>query len=158
VMGERSPGAVMAAAEQQLLERPNDIHALQELAKVHEQLGEHDEEAETLYKLLDLTPEDKQGPLLERLCVLDKTSDIPAHKRLALAERHKADSPEASAGLLKSVLNDDGAESLRPDALLALASLQLETAPEEAKLYLAELEQKYPLHPASEVARAKGLL
>ncbi len=157
-MGERSPGAVIAAAEQQLAERPKDVHALQELAMVHEHLGEHEKEAEVLYKLLEVTPEAEQGPILEKLCGLDGAAKIPPHKRLALAEQHKLDWPEGSAALLKTVLGDESAESLRPDALLALASLQIESAPEESKRHLVELEQKYPLHPAADVARAKGLL
>lgn len=157
-MGERSPGAVITAAEQQLAERPRDVHALQELAMVHQQLGEHDKEAAILYKLLDLMPEAEQGPILEKLCALDGAAGIPPHKRLALAERHKSDAPLASAALLKTVLNDGSVQSLRPDALLALASLQAESSPEESKLHLFELAQKYPLHPAAEVARAKGLL
>ena len=157
-MGERSPGAVMAAAEQQLQERPNDVHALQELAMVHQQLGEHEKEAEILLRLIELTPEDKQGPLLERLCVLGKADVYPPHRRLAFAERHKVDAPEASLALLDSVLSDPSAESLRPEALLALASLQKDSDPERAKEHLAELQAKYPLHPAMEVARAKGLL
>lgn len=157
-MSERSPGAVMAAAEQQLKERPDDVPALMELALVQQRMGEKEEEAATLFKLLDLTPEAKQGPILERLCALGKASAIPAHKRMDLAERHKADDPELSIALLRTVLRDPSADSLVPDALLALASLEIVSAPARAKERLAQLAQKYPLHPATEIARAKGLL
>lgn len=153
-MSDRSPGAVMAAAEQQLKERPNDVHALQELALVHQQLGEREKESEVLFRLLDLTPEGQQGPLLERLCVIGKATEIPPHRRMAWAERHKEDGSSVSALLLRSVLRDASAESLHPDALLALASAE----PNRAKDHLRQLQEKYPLHPATEVARAKGLL
>ncbi|MEA2552645.1 MAG: hypothetical protein QOJ65_821 [Fimbriimonadaceae bacterium] len=157
-MGERSPGAVLAAAEQQLAERPNDLHALQELAMVHRQMGDADKEAAALYRLLEVVPEEKQGPLLERMCAIGAAGEIPPHRRLALAERHKTDEPAASAALVQSVLKDPAAEGLHPDAMLALASLQMESAPDKARALLAELERRHPLHPATEVARAKGLL
>jgi hypothetical protein len=157
-MGERSPGAVIAAAEQQLQERPNDLGALQDLALVHEHLGEQDKEAEALFKLMELLPEEQQGPVLERICALGRASQIPTHRRLALAERFKTESPSPSVGLLQSILRDASCESLHPDALLALASLTVETAPEKAKAMLNTLQEKYPLHPAADIARAKGLL
>ena len=156
-MGERSPGAAMAAAEQQLKERPNDINALQELAMIHEHLGEHEKEAEILFRLMELMPEEKQGPLLERICTLGRGDSIPCHRRLMLAEKFKAESTVSSA-LLQSVLKDDACETLQPDALLAMASLTNESEPEKAKGFLQELATKYPLHPATEVARARGLL
>lgn len=157
-MSERSPGAVMAAAEQQLKERPDDVPALMELALVQQRMGEREEEAATLFKVLDLTPEAKQGPILERLCALGKVGSIPAHRRMSLAERHKADEPSVSVALLRSVLKDPSAENMIPDVLLALASLEMESSPARAKERLAQLSQKYPLHPATEIARAKGLL
>lgn len=157
-MGERSPGAVIAAAEQQLTERPKDLHALQELAMVHEHLGEHDKEAEVLFRILDLTPEEKQGPLLERICALDSASRIAAHRRLALAERFKTDNPSPSEPLLQSVLNDPSCATLYPDALLALATINQEKDPEKARSFVSRLQHEFPLHPATDVARAKGLL
>jgi membrane associated rhomboid family serine protease len=157
-MGERSPGAVIAAAEQQLKERPNDTNALQELALMHQHLGEGDKEAEVLFKLLELTQEEKHAPILDRICSLGEATRIPPYRRLSLAERFKSEDPSPSAALLRSVLKDGSCESLHPDALLALASLQLEQEPEKAKSLLHTLEEKYPLHPATEVARAKGLL
>jgi len=157
-MGERSPGAVIAAAEQQLTERPNDIHALQELAMIHEHLGEHEKEAEVLFRLIDLTPEEKQGPLLERICALGEANRIPPHRRLALAERFKAEDPSPSDPLLQSVLTDPSCESLHPDALLALAAINQEKNPEKAKSFIDRLQNDFPLHPATDVARAKGLL
>ena len=157
-MGERSPGAVMAAAEQQLQERPNDLNALQELAMVHEHLGEHDKEAVVLFKLLELTPEEKQGPLLERICTLGEAAKIPPHRRLALAERFKADEHSPSTCLLQSVLDDPDASALHPDALLALASLEAEHNPAKCEALLSRLKTEFPLHPAMEIARTKGLL
>ena len=157
-MGERSPGAVLATAEEQLKQRPNDVNALQEVAMVYQHMGEHDKEAETLHRLLELTAEDKQGPILEQLCVLGQVSEIPVHRRLAFAERFKASEPWVSSALLESVLKDPAAEGLYPDALLALASLNIESNPGKAKALLTTLASQYPLHPASEVARAKGLM
>lgn len=157
-MGERSPGAVIAAAEQQLKERPNDVNALQELAIVHEHLGETEKEAEVLFRLLELTPEEKQSPLLERICTLGEAGRIPPHRRLALAERFKGEDPSPSQALLSSVLKDGSCESLHPDALVALASLLMDNEPEKAKALMRTLEMQYPLHPATDVARQKGML
>jgi membrane associated rhomboid family serine protease len=157
-MGDRSPGAIIAAAEQQLSERPEDVAALQELALVHEHLGENEKEAEALFKLLDLMPEEKLAPVLERICSLKEANKIAPHKRLALAERFKNQDPSPSQALLMSVLNDPTCEQQRPDALLALATLLYTSAPDKAKIVSQELATKYPLHPATEIARAKGML
>jgi len=157
-MGERSPGAVIAAAEQQLSERPEDINALQELAMVHEHLGEEEKEGDALFKLLDLMPEDKCAPILERICTLGKANEIPAHRRLSLAERFKSEDPSPTQALLKSVIEDPSCETQRPDAMLALGTLIREASPDRANVIFQELAAKYPLHPATEIARAKGLL
>lgn len=157
-MGDRSPGALLAEAEMQLKERPDDPHILQEMALVYEGLGEREEERNVLYRLLEVTPEAEQGPLIEKLCSLDRASRIPIHRRLMLADRLKSDEPAACRELLRTVLSDPKAESSWPDTMVALAALEMEHDPEAANALLQRLAAEYPLHPAAELARAKGLL
>lgn len=156
--GERSFGATLAEAERQLESRPNDIGALKELVQASAVLDEPVKEQAALLRLIEILPEQQQGPYLTRLCELGKADALPIHRRTTLAEKLKESDPEAAAALLESVVDDPQTLSQKADAMLALASLKLVSDPNRARRIFADLESNYPLHPATELARAKGWL
>jgi membrane associated rhomboid family serine protease len=157
-MDERSPAAKLAAAEHHLQEHPEDPRALREKADALAMLGDRQHECETLLKLLDLLPEAEQPPVLSRLTELDGLHRLPSLRRTLTAERLKQSHPDLAKQLLLSVVSETSDESQRPDALLALAGIEIAEAPERARQWLAELAQGYPLHPACDLARARGWL
>ncbi|MFQ3668682.1 MAG: hypothetical protein SNJ61_07325, partial [Fimbriimonadaceae bacterium] len=61
----------------------------------------------------------------------------------------------AARALLQSVIRHAD-DPQRPEALLALADLMRESDPEPATAMVQELFEKYPLHPAAEIARRRG--
>lgn len=75
-----------------------------------------------------------------------------------LAERFKSSDPDLARLLLSSVVGGPKSDSQRPDAMLSLATLNMGDRSEEAHALLKELMASYPMHPATEVARAKGLV
>jgi membrane associated rhomboid family serine protease len=154
----RSPGGKQQVAEQRLAKNPNDPQALHDLADIHHTMGEHKEEGDALLRLVNVAADSEQPAVLSRLCELGRAHELPALRRTLLAERFKGSHPAVSVMLLESVLNEKGADSHRPDTLLALAGLKMEKHPSQAKVLLHELEQGYPLHPAVELARARGWL
>jgi membrane associated rhomboid family serine protease len=155
-MNDRSPGASLTTVEQILRDSPDDTRALREKAEALRLLGDHDEEADTLDRLVHVLPESEQPDLLLRLAELDELGRLAPIQRSLLAERFRTNEPELARLLLQSVLQEVDAEPHHPDALLALASLEKEVAPERAEPLLEKLFDQYPLHPASEVARARG--
>jgi hypothetical protein len=155
-MNQRSAGAALAAAEEHLQRHPEDLKGLQEKAEAHAKLGDCDEEAAAILMMLDKTPESQQPELLMRLAEINCLERLPSLRRTLLAERFRRTEPVLSARLLQSVVRGDESDPQRPDALLALAGLELESTPELAKRHLEELLDKYPLHPAAELARSRG--
>ncbi len=154
-MGARSPAAKLAAADNILRGAPDDAEALIQKAEALAQLNEPDEEADCLVRYLDLVPESQQPDALIRLDKINRLDRIPARRRTMLADRYKTNLPDLSRLLLFSVIRVM-TDNERPDALYALAVLDQETDPEAAKSWIAELFARYPLHPASDLARAKG--
>ena len=155
-MNERSAGAALTAADVHLGSYPKDVSGLRQKAEAQARLGDREQEAGTLLILLDKLPESQQGEVLSRLGELGFLTRMPALRRTLLAERFKASDPAVAEQLLKSVLEDQKGEAQRPDALLAMASLQIESGSGSAKGYLDELVREHPLHPATELARARG--
>jgi membrane associated rhomboid family serine protease len=156
-MNERGPAAAVVAAQKHLERHPRDIAALTTLADAYAKLGEREREADTLMALLDLVSVDQQPDVVRRLSALGRVSRIPVLRRLQLADRARATAPGVSRALLRSVV-EGPEDSQRPDALLALAALEREQAPERAAELLEELQRTYPLHTAVELARKRGWL
>lgn len=154
----RSPSAVIRAAESHLKDHPNDTVALGEMANAYSTLEEHDKEAETLVRMLDLLPESQQAAAAHRLCQINQADRLPSLRRTMMAERFKASDPNCSKALLLSVMKGPKDDSQRPDAMLALAGLLRETNKPLSDKVLKELANTYPLHPSVELARAKGWL
>ncbi len=152
-MNTRSPAALVAAARKHLDTHPDDPHALQELANALNKLGDSDDEARTLVRLHSLQP---GAEPLERLSDLHKLALIPTLERLKLAEKYHANH-DLARDLLVSVIDGDD-DIQRPEAMLALAGLERGDNSDRASEILKKLEEKYPLHPTVELARARGWL
>lgn len=152
---ERSPAAKLAAAELVLRKNPNEIEALRDKAGALEMLNEPEKEAQVLIRLLDLLPESEQKATLVRLSKMNRFELIPSLRRTLIAERLKTTEPDLARLLLMSVIRvmTDGQ---RPDALYALACLDHDEYPENAGIWLKDLMTTYPLHPAADLARARG--
>ncbi|MEZ0325302.1 MAG: rhomboid family intramembrane serine protease [Fimbriimonas sp.] len=156
-MSARGPAASVAATKHHLEKHPDDEKALWDLADAYHKLDEKQHEAETLIKLLSLVSVDQQADVLRRLALAGHISMVPILKRLQYADRCKATAPFVARALLRSVV--EGPEDVQtPDAMLALAALEREEAPEKASEILKDLEQRYPLHATVELARKRGWL
>ena len=157
-MNRRSPAALAVAARRHIKDHPGDLAAMRELAEALGHLGEPSEEADAWLELLEFQPESDQGPVLARLDRLRALPRLPSLRRTMLAERLKASDAETARLLLVSVVRGPADDLQRPDAMLALAALEREAAPERAEVLLRELIEAYPMHPAAELARARGWL
>ena len=155
-MNERSAGAVLAAAKVHLTSHPTDVAGLRQKADALSQLGDCDEEADTLLQLLERTPEPDQMNVIARLADINCLDRLPSLRRTMLADKMKATDAGTAVILLQSVVKGPREDPQRPDALLALVGLELDQQPERAKAHLEELFRDYPLHPASDLARARG--
>jgi membrane associated rhomboid family serine protease len=154
-MSDRGPAAVAAAAQRHLKQHPNDPKALDDLARAYGELDDRRHEGDTLLKLLDASPEEKQMAVLHRIEAIGGIGKLPEMRRLKFAERYKDTEPELSRVLLESVLNE-AESSQKPEAMLSLAALERDEHPERAEALLQELADHYPLHPAMDVARKRG--
>jgi len=157
-MNSRGPAAVEFAAKQHLAKHPGDVKALWELADAQSSLGESDSEAGTLVQILDVAPEPDQLESLRRLCKMGRITRLPTLKRLQYADRFQATAPSIGKALLLSVVDGPATDSQRPDAMLALAGLEMADDVSKASEILAGLEKSYPMHPAVDVARKRGWL
>ena len=155
-MNARGPAAVVIAARRHLETHPRDIKVLWDLADALQQQGEGEAEADTLLRLLDITPEDDQPEVLRRICQNGRVSRIPVIRRLQFSDRVCEANPAIARALLMSVVDGEDTDTQRPDAMLALVGLERRENPERASGLLAELLEKFPLHPATELARKRG--
>jgi membrane associated rhomboid family serine protease len=157
-MNERGPAAVAVAARQHLKEHPRDVRALRDLAEAEKQLAHPIAEVEVLHKLLEILPESEQGEPIQRLGELEKLVTLPSLRRTLLADRFRDTDPGTARLLLESVVSGPESDLQIPDAMLALAALERESAPERAAEILKRLQTKYPLHPTVDLARQRGWL
>jgi len=155
-MDQRSPAAVATAAREHLKSHPTDSIAFLELAEALEQLGDVEEEVAVRRSMIEQEPHLDQPTNAIRLAELGALESIQSWKRCKWAEMLQKSTPEASVVLLKSVIEGPDDDPQKPDALFALA--QLLPDPDQAKKLLEKLRTQFPLHAATEVARAKGLL
>jgi len=156
VMNARGPAAALAAAEQHLNSHPNDLKALLNQADALVQLGERGRASLAYATALEVCPEASQAQILQTVARQGCLSGIPSHRRTVLSAKVLAADPELSRLLLESVVSGPKDDSQRPDAILALAEMRRETDPGGARKLVDELFQNYPLHPAVEIAKAKG--
>jgi len=151
-MTARGPAALAQAAERHLAEHPDDTKALNDLASAANQMGDRDLEAGALVRLLDLLPLASQPDVIERLTACGGLDGLSAVQRLKLAESLRASRPDLSKRLAHSIGSGD---PVRPEALLTLATLE-EGSDRDG--VIEELQERFALHPATEIARQKGLL
>ena len=155
-MNERGPAAAVAAALRHLEVHPDDPKALQQLVDAHRMMNDVDGEAGALIRIIDLLPDENLDAPIMRLAEMGELGRIAAVKRIRLAEKVKSASSESANRLLESVIAEPEAEPQRPEAMLALAGDLRDGSPERAEVLLTQLSDEYPLHPAVELARAKG--
>ncbi|MEJ5169955.1 MAG: rhomboid family intramembrane serine protease [Fimbriimonadales bacterium] len=151
-LNERGPFAVMQAAQEMLRRHPDDPKALSQLAEAARKLGDREQERDVLLRLLEVLPESHQGAVLERLdelCALDR---LPSLRRMMLADRFRETEPAVSAALWHSVARGPSDDPQVPEALFALAHS------DPSGPWLAKLAKEFPMHPATERARLRGML
>jgi|GEM_PF-4214566 len=139
-----------------------------EKADAHRDLNDTAHETVALLKLFDLTNGADQAEVVERLGVDGALRQIPSLKRVTAAKRlEQTHFPSAARMLFESVVAEPLRDGQRPDAIFELAPdaifelARLEEAqerPERAAALLATLVRDHPLHSATELARAKGLV
>lgn len=151
-LNERGPFAVLRAAEQFLKQHPNDVNAMRQIAEAHRTLGDSGEETATLLALLEVLPETEQDVVLHRLSQLEALGNLPTLRRMVLADRFAVPNPDLAKALLLSVVAGDSADPQVPEALFALASLQ------SGEGWAERLAAEYPMHPAADRAKSRGLL
>ncbi|MCW5940946.1 MAG: rhomboid family intramembrane serine protease [Fimbriimonadaceae bacterium] len=154
-MRDRSPGAALASAEVVLRHDPDHTEAGRQRIEALESLGEKEDLVEAVLAVLRKQPRECER-CLARLANLGALDRVEPLKRTLYAERFKESSPDLSRALLASVLDGGADDGQRPDALLALAGLERDRAPERAQTLLRELIERYPLHPATTLARNRG--
>ena len=157
-MNARGPAAAEAAARAHLKRHPDDPKALRDLATACHDLGEAEGEADAILALLRIEPEPERPALLARLTQIGMADRLPAARRIAMAEQLKDGHPSVARALLVSVAEGSADDTQRPEALLALAGLELHREPEHAGALLRELAVRYPLHPCCDLARKRGWL
>ncbi len=151
-MNKRSPAATIAAAKQHLSSHPTDVKALTELASAYEQIGDVTGELPVLNQLLTVANGQSASLSIKRLAALGRLTELSAMKRMRLAHDFESSNPELAETVLRSVIDGPDSEVQRPEAILALIELQNEPDAELLRL----LTDKYPLHPATELARVRG--
>ncbi|MEQ1823762.1 MAG: rhomboid family intramembrane serine protease [Fimbriimonadaceae bacterium] len=153
-MDQRSPAAKLVATDLHLAEHPDDVQALFKKVDALATLGDKDQEGAVLLQMLSKLPEVDRPPILGRLIGIGQVGRLPSLQRTLLAEKYRQTNPGLAKSLLLSVIGGDRKDSQRPEALLAISAL----SPNEAEPYLEELKENFPLHPATDLARTRGLI
>ncbi|CAN5651355.1 hypothetical protein BH11ARM2_BH11ARM2_38190 [soil metagenome] len=154
-VGEKGPVHLKTAAQARLKGMPKDPRMLRELADACRQLGDDNTESHALVKLVDLLPDKDVPQAIQRLARLNGLSEIPGHRRLALAERLANDAPEEARLLLNSAYAD-ATLAQRPDLLLAMSGFERGKNDARASELAETLAREFPLHPAADLARKRG--
>jgi membrane associated rhomboid family serine protease len=150
-MEGHSAAAKLAAAEIHLTEHPDDVQALFRKAEALAHMDDHSEEGAVLHQLYQKLPENDRPPVANRMLQIGQIGRLTSLERTKLAEKVE---PSLGRRLLLSIVSDSK-DNRRAEALLALIPL---CDADEAALWKKELTAVYPLHPATELARARGLL
>ena len=140
----QGPSATAAAAQAILASHPNDRKAQAQLADASQALGDQSLEVKTRLALISVDP-DKS---ITRLAELNALDQIPPLERMKLTQNR----PDHIKGLLLKSVAALETDSERPNALLELL-VQEPSGP-----WGMTLKVEYPMHPATEIARARGLL
>lgn len=156
-MNHRGPAAVAEAARLHLQEHPGDERAMWELAESQRQLGDEQDEIETLLSIVKANLP-KRGDAALRLSELGALPKMTAINRYRLAESLRLVQPEAARTVMESVANGPEDDDQTPEAIFTLAEWERDFSLEASTARLKVLTDRYPLHPTVERARAKGWL
>jgi hypothetical protein len=154
VLAVTSPTTQLQEANLRLAKKPKDLAALHMKAEALERLGDTQKEADTLIQILEVSGYADAGAV-ERLHQLGATAKLSEGRRIHTALNLKDTHPELAVFLLESVAFT-GAKAA-PTALLELATL-FQRLPEKQKRYLIELQSRFSMDPATEIARKRGWL
>lgn len=150
------PDAERIAVESYLNAYPEDDAIRLRKAVLLEAMGEVDAAADELTVVLAAPRPAQLEPAVAGLARLDGLARLPAVRRLRLAA--STQEPTIARTLLRSVVDEPNGEQA-PEALLALAEVERTAGDSEAAAaLLTDLVSRFPLHPATEVARGRGLL
>lgn len=157
-MNDRSPAAALAAAEHHLRRHPGDRRALRMKAEALHLLHDQEGEQSVYLELLDSATDLDQVELLRKLEACGGLIRLSVGARQRLADQHGAQFPDIADALLTSILDDPDAGAQVPDTLLSLATLVKDSQPAKSSELLERLTTQYALHPATELARSRGLI
>ncbi|MBX3112470.1 MAG: rhomboid family intramembrane serine protease [Fimbriimonadaceae bacterium] len=154
-LNSQGPVAALAAAEAHLAKHPDDVVAHRQAARAMLDLGRSDQATKQWWHMAWACP-GHAAEAVREVARLDGWRAETSVRRLRLAATLEATDPETSGALLRSVAEGPTDDPERPNALLALALAA--PSPESASAFAARLAEDYALHPATEVARHRGLL
>jgi membrane associated rhomboid family serine protease len=157
-MNSRSPASALHAAEEHLVHHPNDNKAIAQRLEALHDMHEVDQEVDVRLELLRSGQTGFDAASVVRLCELNRLEELLPAERAKLADSLKADHPDESLMLLESLVGLADSDPARPDALLAMAEAVKTSQPDMSQELLNELNEKYALHGAADLARAKGLI
>ncbi|MBL8086810.1 MAG: rhomboid family intramembrane serine protease [Chthonomonas sp.] len=157
-MEDRSPDALVAAAQAQIASHPNDVHAWESLVDAYHRLGDDAEERRAILALFDLSPAAAQAGLIPRLAELGALSTFPSIRRCKMADELGKFEEQAASVLLQSVIDGPPSDVQRPEAMLALATRLRSLDADRMASLVATLQREYPLHPVLDVARQRGMV
>lgn len=155
-MNERGPTATLAAAEMHLKRHAGDRRALTEKADALRMLGDTEHERETLLELIGTGSEDETLLEVKRLAAINGLAALTVRQRVEYANAFLRTSPSLSMALMESVVDTEPADR-KPDAMVALASMIRDTDPNKCRAIVADLQVRFPLHAATQLAKARGL-
>ena len=156
-MNERGPAAALTAANQHLQSHPKDQKAWWQKIQAEIDLHELDAAGQSLQKLYELTHQTDDLTVLEKMAEIGKLSLLDPILRLKKADALAPTNPELAEKIYRSlILQPD--ETRKPEAILALALLLKDSRPAESKTLAESLVSQFELHPATESAKAKGLV
>lgn len=152
---DRSPVAIVRWANEVLRGDPEHKEAWWARLDALEQMGEREEAVRHIMVRLK-GRNGEANRLVERLAEWELLGRLDARHRLKLADQIKSECPGLAKALLESVVSEPIDEPQRPEAMLALATMEWERTPERARVLIRQLAEQYPLHPALELARVRG--
>lgn len=156
-MNLRGPAATLAAAEAILKQQPKSRTALWQKIEALHDLAEFDDCNQAVQQYLNGATEEETVSALKMLTEIRRLATIPAVQRLKYADQVQKNDSALSVAILKSVAEASD-EPRRPDALLSLCDLLKIDNPAQSQQFAEILSQEFPLHPATELAKQKGLL
>lgn len=156
-MRDRSPAAEATAARKHLERHPRDLAALRRLDEALETLGDDDERAQVLLRILDLTKQEDQASVLREVVAVNGISKLPSARRMALAKEYEVSDPALTDRLYESVA-EAGDDDDRAEALFAVAERRSVDDPDASKAAARMLVESFPKHRAATRARARGML